>query len=55
LKAVSLGPLHGYGILLRIEQISPGHCRLLHPRAPRDAHRPHLLTAWRYSLQYGQR
>jgi PadR family transcriptional regulator PadR len=24
LKAVSLGPLHGYGILLRIEQIS-GH------------------------------
>jgi PadR family transcriptional regulator, regulatory protein PadR len=22
LKAVSLGPLHGYGILLRIEQIS---------------------------------
>src|ERR1700686_1063980 len=24
LKAVSLGPLHGYGILLRIEQISHG-------------------------------
>ena len=24
LKAVSLGPLHGYGILLRIEQISCG-------------------------------
>ena len=24
LKAVSLGPLHGYGILLRIEQISRG-------------------------------
>jgi transcriptional regulator len=24
LKAVSLGPLHGYGILLRIEQISDG-------------------------------
>lgn len=24
LKAVSLGPLHGYGILLRIEQISQG-------------------------------
>jgi PadR family transcriptional regulator, regulatory protein PadR len=22
LKAVSLGPLHGYGVLLRIEQIS---------------------------------
>lgn len=40
LKAVSLGPLHGYGVLLRIEQISgdalsieqgalyPGLCRL---------------------------
>ena len=24
LKAVSLGPLHGYGVLLRIEQISDG-------------------------------
>ena len=24
LKAVSLGPLHGYGILLRIQQISGG-------------------------------
>ena len=24
LRAVSLGPLHGYGILLRIEQISAG-------------------------------
>jgi PadR family transcriptional regulator, regulatory protein PadR len=26
LKAVSLGPLHGYGVLLRIEQISGGRC-----------------------------
>lgn len=24
MKAVSLGPLHGYGVLLRIEQISQG-------------------------------
>ena len=24
LKAVSLGPLHGYGVLLRIQQISKG-------------------------------
>src|SRR2546422_11697026 len=24
LKAVSLGPLHGYGVLLRVEQISKG-------------------------------
>lgn len=28
LKAVSLGPLHGYGVLLRIEQIS-GHALLV--------------------------
>ena len=28
LKAVSLGPLHGYGILLRIEQISRGALRI---------------------------
>jgi hypothetical protein len=25
LKAVSLGPLHGYGVLLRIQQTSKGH------------------------------
>ena len=25
LKAVSLGPLHGYGVLLRIQQISCEH------------------------------
>ena len=29
LKAVSLGPQHGYGILLRIEQISRGHFPIL--------------------------
>jgi PadR family transcriptional regulator len=28
LKAVSLGPLHGYGVLLRIEQISRGALRI---------------------------
>ena len=26
LKAVSLGPLHGYGVLLRIQQICGGRC-----------------------------
>ena len=26
LKAVSLGPLHGYGVLLRIEQIRRSAC-----------------------------
>jgi PadR family transcriptional regulator, regulatory protein PadR len=28
LKAVSLGPLHGYGVLLRIQQISRGVLRI---------------------------
>jgi len=28
LKAVSLGPLHGYGVLLRIEQITGGALRI---------------------------
>ena len=28
LKAVSLGPLHGYGVLLRIEQISGGRLEI---------------------------
>lgn len=28
LKAVSLGPLHGYGILLRIQQISEGRLEI---------------------------
>ena len=29
LKAVSLGPLHGYGVLLRIQQISKGRLEIL--------------------------
>lgn len=29
LKAVSLGPLHGYGVLLRIQQISAGRLEIL--------------------------
>ena len=28
LKAVSLGPLHGYGVLLRIQQISSGRLEI---------------------------
>src|SRR3974377_1640939 len=28
LKAVSLGPLHGYGVLLRIQQISNEHLQI---------------------------
>ena len=27
LKAISLGPLHGYGVLLRLQQISNDNCR----------------------------
>ena len=30
LKAVSLGPLHGYGILLRIQQISGERLEILY-------------------------
>jgi PadR family transcriptional regulator PadR len=49
LKAVSLGPLHGYGVLLRIQQISkdrleiqqgslyPALYRLEHQGSPRQA------------------
>jgi transcriptional regulator len=46
LKAVSLGPLHGYGILLRIEQISGGALTIeqgaLYPALAR-LERQHLL------------
>jgi len=34
LKAVSLGPLHGYGVLLRIRQISGGSLRIVPPPWP---------------------
>ena len=33
LKAVSLGPLHGYGVLLRIQQISGDACRFSRARS----------------------
>ena len=35
LKAVSLGKLHGYGVLLRIEQISGVRCRSSRARSIR--------------------
>jgi len=42
LKAVSLGPLHGYGILLRIQQISKDRLGIqqgsLSPGTPRLDH-----------------
>ena len=50
LKAVSLGPLHGYGVLLRIEQISRGAFSIeqgaLYPALYRLEHQGLLLTEW---------
>jgi len=50
LKAVSLGPQHGYGVLLRIEQISRGHLPVqqgtLYPALYRLEGRGLLSTAW---------
>ena len=50
LKAVSLGPLHGYGILLRIQQISKDALQIpqgsLYPALYRLEHRGWLATEW---------
>ncbi len=50
LKAVSLGPLHGYGILLRIEQISRQSLRIeqgaLYPALFRLVRQRLLKTTW---------
>ena len=50
LKAVSLGPQHGYGILLRIEQISGGTLSIeqgaLYPALARLERRSLLRTHW---------
>jgi len=50
LKAVSLGRLHGYGILLRIQQISGDQLVIqqgsLYPALYRLEHNGALLTAW---------
>jgi transcriptional regulator len=50
LKAVSLGELHGYGILLRIQQISKGALVIeqgaLYPALYRLEHRGLLETEW---------
>jgi PadR family transcriptional regulator, regulatory protein PadR len=50
LKAVSLGPQHGYGILLRIEQISKGILSIeqgaLYPALFRLERRGLLSTEW---------
>lgn len=50
LKAVSLGPLHGYGILLRIGQISGGRLEIqqgsLYPALYRLQHQGWIASAW---------
>lgn len=50
LKAVSLGKLHGYGVLLRIEQISGGAFRVhqgaLYPALYRLEHRGLIESKW---------
>ena len=50
LKAVSLGPLHGYGVLLRIEQITNGALLVeqgaLYPALYRLEQQGLLVTEW---------
>jgi len=43
LKAVSLGPLHGYGILLRIQQVSK---ESVYPALYRLEHRGWIAAEW---------
>jgi transcriptional regulator len=50
LKAVSLGPLHGYGILLRIQQISENRLEIqqgsLYPALYRLEHQGWISSEW---------
>jgi len=50
LKAVSLGPRHGYGVLLRIQQITGGALTIeqgaLYPALYRLEHRGLLASEW---------
>jgi PadR family transcriptional regulator, regulatory protein PadR len=50
LKAVSLGPLHGYGILLRIQQISGDRLEIqqgsLYPALYRLQHQGWIASEW---------
>lgn len=50
LKAVSLGKLHGYGVLLRIEQISGGALKVqqgaLYPALYRVEHQGLIESEW---------
>jgi PadR family transcriptional regulator len=50
LKAVSLGPLHGYGVLLRIQQISQQRLEIqqgsLYPALYRLEHQGWITSEW---------
>ncbi|MEZ4416512.1 MAG: PadR family transcriptional regulator [Gemmatimonadota bacterium] len=50
LKAISLGTVHGYGVLLRIEQISGGALEIkqgaLYPALYRLEHRGWIASEW---------
>jgi PadR family transcriptional regulator PadR len=50
LKAVSIGPLHGYGVLLRIQQISRNRLDIqqgsLYPALYRLEHQGLIASAW---------
>lgn len=50
LKAVSLGPLHGYGVLLRIQQISKHRLEILqgslYPALYRLEHQGLIASEW---------
>jgi PadR family transcriptional regulator, regulatory protein PadR len=50
LKAVSLGPLHGYGVLLRIQQISGEQLEIqqgsLYPALYRLEHQGWITSEW---------
>jgi len=50
LKAISLGPLHGYGILLRIQQISKDRLEIqqgsLYPALYRLEHQGWIVSVW---------
>jgi len=50
LKAVSLGPLHGYGVLLRIQQISGDQLEIqqgsLYPALYRLEHQGLIASDW---------
>jgi len=50
LKAVSLGPLHGYGVLVRIQQVTGGALQIpqgsLYPALYRLEHQGKITSEW---------